>query len=134
MADRVDCVEEEDEEESDEEPLATSQDYRRPQLDPRSEGTVVTYKAKEFGKKYCILSARKCKVLLCFLESVTHNLSKTVTFFTHFFFPLCFARLCECRARWLFPGGLASTPLAPHMSAFTVVLYGIAPWAGWVTC
>lgn len=37
MADRVDCVEEEDEEESDEEPLATSQDYRRPQLDPRSE-------------------------------------------------------------------------------------------------
>ncbi|RMX54254.1 hypothetical protein pdam_00016929 [Pocillopora damicornis] len=37
MADRFGRVEEEDEEESDDEPLATSQDYRRPQLDPRSE-------------------------------------------------------------------------------------------------
>lgn len=92
MADRVDCVEEEDEEESDEEPLATSQDYRRPQLDPRSEGTAVTYKAKEFGKKYFILRARKCKVLLCFLESVTHNLSKTVTFFYSFLFSFMFCK------------------------------------------
>ena len=38
MVDRFGRVEEEDEEESDEEPLATSQDYRRPQLDPRTEG------------------------------------------------------------------------------------------------
>lgn len=37
MADRFGRVEEEDEEESDDEPLATSQDYRRPQLDPMSE-------------------------------------------------------------------------------------------------
>ena len=41
MADRFGRVEEEDEEESDDEPLTTSQDYRRPQLDPRSEGKIL---------------------------------------------------------------------------------------------
>ena len=41
MADRFGRVEEEDEEESDDEPLATSQDYTRPQLDPRSEGKIL---------------------------------------------------------------------------------------------
>ena len=38
MADRFGRVDEEDEEESEEEALASSQDYRRPQLDPTSEG------------------------------------------------------------------------------------------------
>ena len=37
MAGRFASVEEEDEE-SEEEPLSISQDYRRPQLDPKSEG------------------------------------------------------------------------------------------------
>ena len=52
MADRFGRVEEEDEEESDEEPLATSQDYRRPQLDPRSEGKILQKKElKQYGDK-----------------------------------------------------------------------------------
>lgn len=52
MADRFGRVEEEDEEESDDEPLATSQDYRRPQLDPRSEGKILKEKElKQYGDK-----------------------------------------------------------------------------------
>ena len=38
VADGFGRLDEEDEEESEEEPLASSQDYRRPQLDPKSEG------------------------------------------------------------------------------------------------
>ena len=52
MADRFGRVEEEDEEESDDEPLAASQDYRRPQLDPRSEGKILKKKElKQYGDK-----------------------------------------------------------------------------------
>lgn len=39
MADRFGRVDEEDEEESEEETFASCQDYKRPQLDPTSEGT-----------------------------------------------------------------------------------------------
>lgn len=42
MAGRFASVEEEDEE-SEEEPLSISQDYRRPQLDPISEGVNIKY-------------------------------------------------------------------------------------------
>ena len=41
MADRFASVEEEAEESEPEEPLASSQDYRRPQLDPTSEGRIL---------------------------------------------------------------------------------------------
>ena len=42
MADRFGRVDEEDEEESEEETFASSQDYRRPQLDPTSEGIITS--------------------------------------------------------------------------------------------
>ena len=49
MTDRFGPVDEEDEEESEEETLASSQDYRRPQLDPISEGAVM------YRVKHCYL-------------------------------------------------------------------------------
>ena len=52
MVDRFGRVEEEDEEESDEEPLATSQDYRRPQLDPRTEGKLPKCKLRKNVQNY----------------------------------------------------------------------------------
>lgn len=42
MADRFGRVDEEDEEESEEETFASSQDYKRPQLDPTSEGIITS--------------------------------------------------------------------------------------------
>ena len=41
MVDRCDRVEEEDEDDDEDDPLTYSQDYRRPQLDPISEGNTL---------------------------------------------------------------------------------------------
>ena len=56
MADRFGRVDEEDEEEEEEEdPLTNSQDYRRPQLDPISEGNAQSQKCLCCGLNFLVL-------------------------------------------------------------------------------
>lgn len=54
MADRFGRVDEEDEEESEEETFASSQDYKRPQLDPTSEGIITSLLCSHVHRQFFV--------------------------------------------------------------------------------
>ena len=59
MADRFGRVDEEDEEESEEETFASSQDYRRPQLDPTSEGIITSLLCSHVHRQLFVRQTRQ---------------------------------------------------------------------------